>query len=63
MLAEDTDAYVQKAIGSWVRESGKREQAALVNFLMLNRDRLPRTTFIAAASQLPAKVKEQLLQH
>lgn len=58
MLAADTDDYVQKAIGSWVREAGKRDQGALESFLTANKDRLPRTTMTAASKLLPDDIKE-----
>ena len=57
ILAEDTDEYVQKAIGSWVREAGKRDEAALVSFLTANSEHLPRTTVTAAAKLLPDDTK------
>ena len=58
MLAEDTDEYVQKAIGSWVREAGKRDDAALVSFLRSHAGRLPRTTITAASKHLPEEIKK-----
>ncbi|MCC5991336.1 MAG: DNA alkylation repair protein [Rhodobacteraceae bacterium] len=58
-LAQDTDRYVQKAIGSWVREAGKRDEAALVHFLTANRDRLQKATITAAAKLLPDDVKRR----
>ncbi|MDX8351653.1 DNA alkylation repair protein [Cognatiyoonia sp. IB215182] len=59
-LADDTDDYVQKAIGSWVREAGKRDEAALVAFLTANADRLPRKTITAAAKLLPEEIKRRI---
>ncbi|MFQ6546363.1 DNA alkylation repair protein [Aestuariibius sp. 2305UL40-4] len=49
VLAEDKDTYVQKAIGSWTREAGKRDEAALRHFLDRNANRLPRPTVTAAS--------------
>lgn len=63
MLAADTDEYVQKAIGSWVREAGKRDQGALESFLTANKDRLPRTTMTAASMLLPDDIKESFRKH
>ena len=60
ILAEDPDDYVQKAIGSWVREAGKRDEAALVSFLTTNGARLPRRTVTAAAKLLPDDTKKSL---
>ena len=59
-LAEDPDRYVQKAIASWTREAGKRDEKALIRFLTANRDRLPRPTMTAASKLLPPPVRERL---
>lgn len=55
MLAGDPDTYVQKAIGSWTREAGKRDQAALIRFLRDHADVLPKSTVTAAAKLLSEK--------
>lgn len=56
-LATDTDDYVQKAIGSWGREAGKRDKTALITFLSTNKDRLPQKTITAAAKLFPEEIK------
>ncbi|WP_439563082.1 DNA alkylation repair protein [Roseinatronobacter sp.] len=60
VLAADRDDHVQKAIGSWVREAGKRDETALMEFLSRNKDRLPQTTITAAAKHLSQEVKKGL---
>lgn len=60
ILADDTDAYVQKAIGSWVREAGKKNEAALVAYLKANSHRLPKTTVTAATKLLPEQTRSEL---
>ncbi len=55
-LADDEDTYVQKAIGSWTREAGKRDEAALIRFLDCNAQRLPKPTFMAAGKLLKRKL-------
>ena len=60
MLAGDPDPYVQKAVASWVREAGKRDQAALVEFLTRHKTTLPRPTMTAAAKGLPEEIRVQL---
>ena len=60
LLADDPDDYVQKAIASWTREAGKRDEDALIRFLTSNRDRLPRPTVTAASKLLPPPVRQQL---
>ncbi|WP_299043130.1 DNA alkylation repair protein [uncultured Tateyamaria sp.] len=57
LLAEDADTYVQKAIGSWTREAGKKSPDALIAFLNRNRHRLPRPTITAATEHLSDKQK------
>lgn len=59
-LASDTDDYVQKAIGSWVREAGKKDETALIAFLTTNKNRLPPKTITAAAKLLPADILKGL---
>jgi len=58
ILADDTDDYVQKAIGSWVREAGKKDEAALVSYLSVHAERLPRSTMTAAMKLLPQGTKQ-----
>ncbi len=60
ILADDSDLYVQKAIGSWVREAGKKDEAALVAYLTANSVRLPKTTMTAATKLLPAEIQNEL---
>lgn len=60
ILADDPDDYVQKAIGSWTREAGKRNEEALVAFLSQNKDRLPRQTMTAASKLLSNAAKNGL---
>ncbi|MEO1239292.1 MAG: DNA alkylation repair protein [Pseudomonadota bacterium] len=52
-LAEDRNAYVQKALGSWLREAGKRDPEALSVFLAAHAHTLPRSTIAAAGKALP----------
>ena len=59
-LAGDQDVYVQKAIASWTREAGKKDEDALIRFLTRNRDRLPRPTVTAASKLLPPDVRQRL---
>lgn len=59
-LATDDDIYVQKAIGSWVREAGKKNPDALVDFLKRNKSKLRRSTITAASKLLPGNLRKQL---
>ncbi len=60
LLAEDRDTYVQKAIASWTREAGKKDEDALVHFLTRNRSRLSRSTMTAASKRLAEDVRRRL---
>lgn len=60
ILVRDNDAYVQKAVASWIREAGKRDEGALIAFLQRNRGVLPRTTVTAASKHLPEGVRTAL---
>lgn len=59
-LADDKDAYVQKAIASWTREAGKRNEKDLIRFLTKNKERLPKPTMTAASKLLPDTVRDKL---
>ncbi len=59
-LAGDPDVYVQKAVASWVREAGKKDEPALVDFLTRHKRTLPRTTMTAASKGLPEAVRAAL---
>ena len=60
LLVGDNDTYVQKAIGSWTREAGKKDPTALITFLNRHKDRLPRSTITAASKHLSADQREAL---
>ncbi len=60
MLAGDPHEYVQKALGSWLREAGKVDEDALVAFLQTHRDTLPKTTITAATAKLPQDIRSRL---
>jgi DNA alkylation repair enzyme len=56
-LAHDPVELVQKAVGGWVREAGKRDPAALRAFLDEHAATMPRTALRYATEQLPAGEK------
>lgn len=53
ILVGDKHTTVQKALGSWLREAGKRDPAALSVFLAAHAHTLPRSTITAAGKALP----------
>ena len=57
LLLADEHELVQKATGSWLREAGKREPAALIRFLEKHAATMPRTTVRYATEKLSAKLR------
>ena len=47
---------IHKATGWMLRESGKREQRALVDFLNQHKDQMPRVMFRYAIERLPKRL-------
>ncbi len=60
LLAGDPHPHVQKAVGSWLREAGKHDEAGLVAFLRAYRDVLPKPTRRAATTNLPVEYQAEL---
>ncbi len=61
ILTKDTDEYVQKAVGSWVREAGKRNEKMLKNFLDKHAAEMPRITLRYAIEKLDKETREYYL--
>ena len=61
LLAGDEHELVQKAVGSWLREAGKRDQPRLVQFLDTHAAKMPRTMLRYAVERLPAPVRAKML--
>ena len=61
ILVYDTNEYVQKAVGSWVREAGKRDEARLKVFLDTYADSMPRVTLRYAIEKLNRQTKDYYL--
>jgi 3-methyladenine DNA glycosylase AlkD len=53
ILAHDPDDLVQKAVGGWVREAGKRDEARLCRYLDTFAATMPRTALRYAIEKLP----------
>jgi 3-methyladenine DNA glycosylase AlkD len=61
ILVNDKHELVQKAVGSWIREAGKRDQKRLVQFLEQHARSMPRTTLRYAVERLPAPQRTKFL--
>lgn len=61
ILVNDTDEYVQKAVGSWIREAGKRDVSNLRAFLDQYAGSMPRTTLRYAIEKFDRQTKDYYL--
>jgi 3-methyladenine DNA glycosylase AlkD len=52
ILVNDSEDLVQKAVGGWVREAGKRNPKRLLGFLDQHAATMPRTTLRYAIEKL-----------
>ena len=49
------------AVGSWLREAGKRDQKRLLQFLKLHATFMPRVMLRYAVDKLPVAVRQKFL--
>jgi hypothetical protein len=61
ILAKDQHDLVQKAVGGWIREAGKRDEQRLRTFLDRNAATMPRIALRYAIEQLPSDVRDHYL--
>jgi 3-methyladenine DNA glycosylase AlkD len=61
ILVNDTNEYVQKAVGSWIREAGKRNEEKLKNFLNKHATEMPRITLRYAIEKFYQKTRAYFL--
>jgi 3-methyladenine DNA glycosylase AlkD len=61
LLIDDEADLVQKAVGGWVREAGKRDPKRLRRFLDRHAASMPRTTLRYAIERLDTKAKRHYL--
>ena len=62
ILVHDKDDLVNKAVGSWIREAGKRDEEQLIGFLDRFAGTMPRVTLRYAVEKFDKKVKEHYLK-
>jgi DNA alkylation repair enzyme len=61
LLADDPHDLVQKAVGGWVREAGKRDRERLLRFLDRHAATMPRTALRYAIEQLDPPTRQHYL--
>jgi 3-methyladenine DNA glycosylase AlkD len=61
ILVHDKHELVQKAVGSWIREAGKKDQKRLVQFLTRHSSTMPRTMLRYAVEKLPTAQRAKFL--
>lgn len=58
VLVDDPHDLVQKAVGGWIREAGKKDLGRLRKFLDHHATTMPRTALRCAIEKLPAEERE-----
>ena len=61
ILVNDKHELVQKAVGSWIREAGKKDQKRLLQFLTKHSATMPRTMLRYAVERLPPAQRARFL--
>jgi 3-methyladenine DNA glycosylase AlkD len=61
ILANDPHDLVQKAVGGWIREAGKRDEQRLRDYLDRNAATMPRTALRYAIEHLPPDARDHYL--
>ena len=61
ILINDPHDLIQKAVGSWIREAGKKDKAYLIEFLDTWAAKMPRTMLRYAVEKLDKKEREGYL--
>lgn len=62
ILVNDTHDLIQKAVGSWIREAGKKDKLVLIEFLDTHAPIMPRTMLMYAIEKLDKKEKDYYLK-
>ena len=61
ILINDQDDHVQKAVGSWIREAGKRNEEKLKKFLNKHATEMPRIILRYAIEKFDKKTRDHFL--
>jgi DNA alkylation repair enzyme len=59
LLMQDAEDLIQKAVGSWLREAGKKDPSRLFQFLDKHAATMPRVSLRYALERLPAPQRQQ----
>ncbi|MES2655767.1 MAG: DNA alkylation repair protein [Bacteroidota bacterium] len=62
ILVNDAHDLIQKAVGSWIREAGKKDKLVLIEFLDSYATTMPRTMLRYAIEKLDKKEKDYYLK-
>lgn len=62
ILVHDKDDLVQKAVGGWIREAGKRDEAKLLAFLDKYAATMPRTELRYAVEKLAPELRKHYMK-
>lgn len=61
ILLDDENVYIQKAVGSWIREAGKKDVKKLATFLDKNASKMSRIALRYAVEKLDKESKEHYM--
>ena len=62
ILIHDNHDLINKAVGSWIREAGKRDQQKLIAFLDKYATTMPRITLRYALEKLEKEMKDRYMK-
>jgi len=62
ILVHDPEESIHKAVGSWIREAGKKDKLQLTNFLDMYAGTMPRVMLRYAIEKLDKKEKEHFMK-
>ena len=61
LLLRNDNEFIHKAVGSWLREAGKKDQQQLLKFLNKHATKMPRVMLRYAVEKLDARTRDQYL--
>lgn len=62
LLVNDKEAMINKAVGSWIREAGKKDEDALKKFLNKHAVAMPRITLRYAIEKLDKTTRDYYMK-